>query len=63
MWIVWLLLVILYIVTGRIIYYAHKKSKELGVTEYTNKAFYEPIVNLLFLGGVLLIIGFLDWIF
>lgn len=28
-----------------VIYYAQQASEELGVTEYTNKAFYEPTVN------------------
>ena len=29
-----------------VIYYAQQESKRLDVTDYTNKAFYEPVVNL-----------------
>lgn len=36
-----------------VVYYAQQASKELGATDYTNKHFYEPVVNLGALASVM----------
>lgn len=46
------LVVVGYIFLLGLMYYAQRESKNLGVTEYTDKAFYEPTANLLFVLGL-----------
>lgn len=46
-----------------VIYYAQKASEEMGVTEYTNKAFYEPTVNAMAIVTLLSVWLIIDLIF
>ena len=46
-----------------VIYYAQKASEEMGVTEYTNKAFYEPTVNAMAIVTMLSLWWILDLMF
>lgn len=45
MWIV-VGLLIFNVLFWMVVYYAQQASKNLGATEVTNKAFYEPTINL-----------------